>query len=76
MFLPNKYLYFLSPVEGRSIFVHALECLWTLYPRSYARGTMSTSTLEIPEGMKRPHKVREFGVHNHPGAAGSNLFPA
>ena len=48
----NTTLPFLSPVEGDSIFLPALERIRTLYPESYYWGATSTSDLYGPEAKR------------------------
>ena len=49
----NTSFSFMMPVEGGSLFLPALERLWTLYPRAYARGAMSMTPPPPPRSGRR-----------------------
>ena len=64
----NNTSSFVSPVEGGTLFLPAIERLQTLYPGAYARSTTSTS--EGAELMNIDENLDvKVSVRNHPGAA-------
>ena len=66
----NKALSFTSPMEGEALLLPALECLHTLYPGVYTRGT----TAPTPPGWEGGELVLDIGAHTHTGAAGADIF--